>query len=168
MSDSERAVFQEHVNHSLKYLKEIGFGNIGVVYSYHEPSLVEHVIHWAKLKWLKKSLLENLRNKPDKEVAKEINKIANIVLPQVLEQKAPFEKPRLQSHIREVLCPALRYVSHNMFEIAKVTTPVLLSLSAVGTIALPAQPMAYAIIAMVIARKDVSVVCSANNEGLLR
>jgi hypothetical protein len=165
MSDSEQAVFQKQVNHSLKYLNEIGFGITGVIYRYHEPSLVEHVIHWANLKWLKKRLPDNLRHKPDEEVAKEVTKTANVVLPQVLEQQAPSEKPRLQSHIREVLCPALKYVSHDVFEIAKVTTPVLLSLSAAGNIVLPAQPMAYAIIAIVIARTGVSVICSPNNEG---
>ena len=95
MSDSEQADFQKQVNHSLKYLNQVGFGNIVpafcVVYGYHEPSLVERVIHWAKLKWLKKKLPENLRDKPDEEVAKEFTKIAKVVLFQVLEQQAPFE-----------------------------------------------------------------------------
>ncbi|MCU0614236.1 MAG: hypothetical protein MUD09_04030 [Desulfobacterales bacterium] len=169
MSDSEQADFQKQVNHSLKYLNEVGFGNIVpafcVVYGYHEHSLVEHVIHWAKLKWLKKKLPENLRDKPDEEVAKEFTKIANVVLSQVLEQQAPFEKPRLKSRIREALFPALKYVSDDIFQIAKVTTPVLLSLSAAGTLVLPAQPAAYAIITAVIAKTGVSEVCSANSEG---
>jgi hypothetical protein len=164
MSDSEQAIFQKQVNHSLKYLKEISFGNIGVVYSYHEPSLIERLIHWGNLIWLKKKLPENLRDKPDEEIAKEVSKTADVVLPQVFEQQVPFDQPRLKAHIREVLCPALRYISNDIFQIAKVTTPVLLSLSAVGTIVFPAQPMAYAIIAIVIARTGVSVVCSANNE----
>jgi hypothetical protein len=115
--------------------------------------------------WLKKKLPENLRDKPDKEIAKEVSKFADVVLPQVLEQQVPFEQPRLKAPIREVLCPALRYISNDIFQIAKVTTPVLLSLSAVGTIVLPAQPMAYAIIAIVIARTGVSAVCSTNNGG---
>ncbi len=169
MNDSEKAVFQKQVNHSLKYLKEIGFGKIvpafGVVYGYHEPSLVERVIHWANLKWLKTKLPENLRDKPDEEVAKEFTETANVVLPLVLEQRAPFEKPQLQLCIREMLSPALKYVSNDIFEIAKITTPLLLSLSAMGTISLPAQPVAYAIIATVIGRTGVSVVCSANNEN---
>jgi hypothetical protein len=66
--------------------------------------------------------------------------------------------------IREVLSPALKYVSDDIFEIAKITTPLLLSLSAMGTISLPAQPVAYAIIATLIGRTGVSVVCSANNK----
>jgi hypothetical protein len=165
MSDSEQAVFQKQVNHSLKYLNEIGFGKVGVVHRYHEPSLIEWVIHWGNLMWLKKKLPENLRDKPDREIAKEVSKFADVVLPQVLEQQVPFEQPRLKAPIREVLCPALRYLSNDIFQIAKVTTPVLLSLSAVGTIVLPAQPMAYAIIAIVIARTGVSAVCSTNNGG---
>lgn len=165
MRDSEQEIFQKQVNRSLKYLNEIGFGKIGVVYRYREPSLVERVIHWVNLKWLKKKLSENLRDKPDEEVSKEVNKTADVVLPQVLEQQVPFEKPRLQPQIREVLCPALRYISNDIFEIAKVTTPVLLSLSAMGTIVLPAQPMAYAIIAIVIGKTGVSVICSAKDEG---
>jgi len=168
MNDSEQVLFQKQVNHSLKYLKVIGFGKIvpafSVVYGYHEPSLVERIIHWANLKWLKTKLPENLRNKPDEEVAKEFTKTADAVLSQILEQQAPFEKHQLQSRIREVLSPALKYVSDDIFEIAKVTTPLLLSLSAMGTISLPAQPMAYAIIATVIGRTGVSVVCSGNNE----
>jgi hypothetical protein len=163
MSDSEQAVFQKQVNHSLKYLNEIGFGKIGV--KYHEPSLIERVIHWGKLMWLKKKLPENLRDKPDEEIAKEVSKTADVVLPEVLEQQVPFEQPQLKAHIREVLCPALRYMSNDIFQIAKVTTPVLLSLSAMGTIILPAQPMAYAIISIVIARTGVSGLCSANNRG---
>jgi hypothetical protein len=165
MSDSEQANFQRQVNHLLKYLNEIDFGKTGVIYRYHEPSLVECVIHWVNLKWLKKRLPDNLRDMTDEELAKEVTNTANVVLPQVLEQQAPFEKPRLQAKIREVLCPALKYISHDVFEMAKVTTPVLLSLSAAGTIVLPAQPMAYAIIAIVIAKTGVSVICSVNNEG---
>jgi hypothetical protein len=165
MSDSEQAVFQKQVNHSLKYLNEIGFGKIGVVYRYHEPSLIERVIHWGTLMRLKKKLPENLRDKPDEEIAKEVSKFADVILPQVLEQQVPFEQPRLKAHIREVLCPALKYISNDIFQIAKVTTPVLLSISARGTIFLPAQPMAYAIIAIAIARTGVTVVCSTNNGG---
>jgi hypothetical protein len=165
MSDSEQAVFQKQVNHSLKYLNEIGFGKIGVVYRYHEPSLIERVIHWGTLMRLKKKLPQNLRDKPDEEIAKEVSKFADVILPQVLEQQVPFEQPRLKAHIREVLCPALKYISNDIFQIAKVTTPVLLSISARGTIFLPAQPMAYAIIAIAIARTGVTVVCSTNNGG---
>jgi hypothetical protein len=165
MSDSEQAVFQKQVNHSLKYLNEIGFGKIGVVYRYHEPSLIRRVIHWGNLMWLKKKLSKNLRDKPDEEIAKEVSKTADVVLPQVLEQQVPFEQPRLKAQIREVLCPALRYISNDIFQIAKITTPLLLSLSAAGTIVLPAQPMAYAIIAIVIARTGVSVICSTDNGG---
>jgi hypothetical protein len=166
MNDLEQAVFQKKVNHSLKYLNQIGFGKIGVIYRYHEPSLVELIMHWANLNWLRRNLPEDLRDKQHSHVAKEITRTANVVLPQILDPEAPCETRRLQLHIREVLCPALRYISNDIFEIARVTTPVLLSLSAMGTIFLPPQPMAYAIIAIVIARTGVSSVCPANNESM--
>lgn len=57
------------------------------------------------------------------------------------------------------LCPALRSVSDDAFEIAKVITPILLSLAIVGTISLPLAPTLFASIAIFISKMGIAAFC---------
>jgi hypothetical protein len=62
--------------------------------------------------------------------------------------------------IRQALCPALKSASNDAFEIAKITTPILVPLALVGTIAIPLNPLLFAIIALVIARMGIASLCA--------
>jgi hypothetical protein len=79
-----------------------------------------------------------------------------------LQQKSTPEQAReltVKEDIRKYLCPALKSVSDDAFEIAKVITPILLSLSLAGTIVLPLAPMLFANLAVVISKMGVAALC---------
>jgi hypothetical protein len=60
---------------------------------------------------------------------------------------------------RKLLCPVLKSISTDAFDIAKIATPILLSLSLSHTITLPLLPTAYAAVAVLIARMGVAEWC---------
>jgi hypothetical protein len=60
---------------------------------------------------------------------------------------------------RQYICAALRSVSDDAFEIAKVITPVLVPLALTGTIPIPPDPMIVAAIAVAVARVGTSTFC---------
>ena len=78
-------------------------------------------------------------------------------------RKELFEPAKQQRQLKKViantLCPAMTKLSDDVFEIAKVSTPILLSLSLAGTIALPIQPIFFAASAMLIARSGIATIC---------
>ena len=84
---------------------------------------------------------------------------AEIVNREAMDQQSSGSRPVLRSVIRRALCPSLKSFTGDVFELAKVSTPILLSLSMVGTIQLPAQPLVIGMIVMFIARGGVATVC---------
>jgi uncharacterized membrane protein YciS (DUF1049 family) len=62
--------------------------------------------------------------------------------------------------IRRLLCPSLKSVTSDVFEISKVVTPVLTGAVIAGTIAIPLNPLLFAAIAVVIARSGVNSLCA--------
>ena len=74
----------------------------------------------------------------------------------------PAAARTLKKIIRDRLCPLLKGLSGDAFEIAKVTTPVLLSLSLAGTISLPTQAIFFAAAACLIAKSGITTICNDN------
>lgn len=68
-------------------------------------------------------------------------------------------------NILKLLCPALKTASNDTFEIAKITTPILLSLALAGTINLPLIPVIFAGIAVAIGRLGISTICADYNDN---
>lgn len=61
--------------------------------------------------------------------------------------------------LRERLCPLLRTISGDAFEIAKVSTPVLIGLATTGAVNLPLSPLVFAAVCLFLARGGTSVLC---------
>jgi hypothetical protein len=61
--------------------------------------------------------------------------------------------------VRKLICPVLRCISSDVFDVAKITTPILLSLSLSHAITLALQPSLFAAIAVVITRIGVTGLC---------
>jgi Ca2+/Na+ antiporter len=66
------------------------------------------------------------------------------------------EKP----NIKKLLCPVLRSVTTDAFEISKTITPVLTGAVIIGTISIPLNPILFAAIAVVIAKSGVNGFCA--------
>lgn len=62
--------------------------------------------------------------------------------------------------IRKLLCPSLKSITSDIFEISKMITPVLTGAVIAGTIAIPLNPMLIAAVAFVIARSGVNSLCA--------
>lgn len=62
--------------------------------------------------------------------------------------------------IRTFLCPVLQSMSNDAFEIAKVSTPILLGLACGGILTIPLSPFIFAAIAIYIARVGIASFCS--------
>jgi hypothetical protein len=65
-----------------------------------------------------------------------------------------------QSPFRRAICAVLTSSTKDAFDIAKLLTPILLPLSLAGTIAIPAAPVAYAALSIIVARMGVAAFCS--------
>ena len=63
-------------------------------------------------------------------------------------------------NLKAYLCPALKTLSNDTFEIAKVTTPILLGLVGGGILIIPLSPMLFAAIALIIARSGIASFCA--------
>ena len=68
-----------------------------------------------------------------------------------------------QEYIIKILCPPLKSVSNDAFEIAKIITPILVSLFLSGTIQLPLLPPLLSTIAILIAKMGASSLCPKEN-----
>ena len=82
--------------------------------------------------------------------------VANLLVPDPSAPKGYTVRSDLRTH----LCPALRSVSGDVFDIAKITTPILLSLALAGTIVLPVEPFAFALLAIIISRSGIAALCA--------
>lgn len=70
------------------------------------------------------------------------------------------EKIAVRSEVRTILCAALQTTSNDAFEIAKITTPILLGLVFAGVLALPLYPTLFAVVALIIARAGIASFCA--------
>lgn len=73
-----------------------------------------------------------------------------------LKAEAIVEKPG----IKKLLCPVLKSVTNDAFEISKVVTPVLTGAVIVGTISIPLNSVLFAAIGLVIARSGINSLCA--------
>jgi hypothetical protein len=64
--------------------------------------------------------------------------------------------------VRKYLCPALKSVSNDAFEIAKVIIPILAPLS--QSVKIPLDPLLFATIAIVIAKVSIAGLCADHND----
>jgi hypothetical protein len=74
--------------------------------------------------------------------------------------KRQAEEIAIRPDIRKILCAALQTTSNDAFEIAKITTPILLGLVFGGVLAIPLMPMLFAAIALTIARAGIASFCA--------
>lgn len=65
------------------------------------------------------------------------------------------KRPEVWRH----LCPALESASDDAFEIAKIITPVLVTLVLAGNLSIPLEPVLFATISIVIARMGIASLC---------
>lgn len=75
------------------------------------------------------------------------------------------QSPKLKKIITDALCPSLLKTSDDIFEIAKSSTPVLLTLSLSGAISLPIQPVFFAAAAILLARSSIAAICKDSNKS---
>ena len=61
--------------------------------------------------------------------------------------------------IRELLCPALRSVSTDVWEIAKIATPILYGSAMAGTISIPREAVVFAALAILVAKMGSASLC---------
>ncbi len=79
------------------------------------------------------------------------------------------DNPRkIKETIIAALCPSLLKTSDDVFEIAKSSTPVLLTLSLSGTISLPIQPVFFAAAAILLARSSIAAICKDSKQLALK
>ena len=64
-----------------------------------------------------------------------------------------------KNNLKAYLCSALQTLSNDTFEIANVTTPILLGLVGGGILIIPLSPMIFAAIALIIARSGIASFC---------
>jgi len=72
-----------------------------------------------------------------------------------------YPKPELKIKrtVLDAICPALQSITGDSFEIAKITTPVLLSLSLAGTINIPSSPLVFGLFAVLLSKAGVESIC---------
>ena len=80
-------------------------------------------------------------------------------LPQAEKMEQQVEKLIARPDIRKYLCPALKSVSNDAFEIAKIITPILLGLIIAGKIVIDIEPLIFAAISIFIARGGIASMC---------
>jgi len=120
-----------------------------------EPQTEEE---WEELReWSKKrrKKYEELRNLPAPSEEREAD---NLLL------LAETTHTISEKTVLDYLCPALSSLSDDVFDIAKVTTPVLLTLAFTGVIAIPIQPTLFAAVAIVISRMGIATLCADYEE----
>ena len=66
-----------------------------------------------------------------------------------------LKKPEMLKHI----CPALKSISGDAFEISKILVGVLLPLGIAGIIAIPLHPLIFGVIAIMISRAGIASIC---------
>jgi len=93
--------------------------------------------------------------------------IEAIAEPEAVELHGPAESPRCHRAlhgVRRYLCPALKSVSGDAFEIARIVTPLLAGLRVSGRLSIDLDPWLFAGVSLLIARMGVATFC-ADEEG---
>lgn len=85
-----------------------------------------------------------------REIRKKIKNISTQIASDVLKRK----------NVRERLCPALKSVTDDVFDISKSVTPVLTGCVVSGVISIPLTPVIFAAVAVVIVRMGVATLCA--------
>jgi hypothetical protein len=80
------------------------------------------------------------------------------------EKSSISTKKTIKEFIRDALCPSLLKTSNDVFEIAKVSTPTLLTLSLSGIISLPIQPVFFAAAAILLAGSSIAKICKDTHQ----
>lgn len=83
-----------------------------------------------------------------------------LTMPFLIERGFIEKEEPILAKIGKYICPALRSVSNDAFEIAKIITPVLAGLSLVGTVSFPLEPLFIGILSIIIARMGISSFCA--------
>ncbi len=82
-------------------------------------------------------------------------KLQPYVVQALLEAREIVKKKTL----RQYLCPALQTSSNDVFEMAKIAIPIMLSLALAGTILIPVNTLIFASIILMIQRMGVATYC---------
>lgn len=72
-----------------------------------------------------------------------------------------LEKPEILKHI----CPALKRISGDVFDIAKILVGVLVPLGIAGTIVVPWNPLMIGVLAFIIWRAGIASICDKYEKG---
>ena len=72
---------------------------------------------------------------------------------------SPKPNFKVRNSVQQAICPALQDVTGDSFEIAKITAPLLLSLSLAGEINLPASSLVFGLFAVLLSKAGVENVC---------
>lgn len=70
------------------------------------------------------------------------------------------EQQSQRQDIRKLICPALKSVSDDVNEIAKVIVPLLAGAALGGTLIIPLNPILFGWIALIIARSGIATICT--------
>lgn len=62
--------------------------------------------------------------------------------------------------LRRVLCPALKSMSSDAHDIAKIITPIIVPLVLAGALSIPLQPFVFAYLAIFISRMGIATLCN--------
>jgi hypothetical protein len=62
--------------------------------------------------------------------------------------------------VRAYLCPVLRSATRDVYDVVKMTTPILLPLAIAGTLPIPLNPLLFALVAVLIGRMGVEGFCA--------
>jgi hypothetical protein len=156
LQDWDAPKFTSEVFDTIVDLTELGFGQpqdaSGSGFS-ESLSMSES----PKLRWFS--------NRKPKEIEEEINQAIIVVEnSEIFDSLKVPGKAKLTDTLRSILCPTLKCLSNDVFEIAKVSIPILLSLSLAGTIALPAEPLVFGVVAFIIAKSGVITACNDHKD----
>jgi hypothetical protein len=92
-----------------------------------------------------------------------------------VDSEKPQERVKLEAVAKELvkrrdvmkyLCPALQSASNDVYDVAKITTPILIPLVLAGTIAIPLNPLLFALIALTISRMGIASLCIDHNKNI--
>lgn len=86
--------------------------------------------------------------------------------PDILGQQVfiPLEKGK-KSDLRKYICPALESISNDAFEIAKILTPLLVSLHTTRIINIPLDAALIGSLAVLIARMGIATLCESYKDN---
>jgi hypothetical protein len=76
----------------------------------------------------------------------------------IINLKAAYEF-LMQKDISPYICPALKSITNDAYDIGKTLVPVLVPLALVGTITIPLNSVFFGMLALIIAKSGISTIC---------